>query len=305
MNDRRDYGPQYDKDDEFKAAARLHQSRFRVEQLGLPDFADYGNRLTATDAAAGLNFYAAWPAIFEAAKQRFPLKGPTVPKLYWDMLASDYIPFNFFVPLREEPLLADALCSSWVGHPVQVTQICIEWAPSPKAHYLDDATSFDAYFEYLTPTGAHGGVGVETKYTEKEYDWGTTERIRMFDENSMYHKVHAASGIYADGTVDFLRTKRFKQLWRNHLLGEAMLLRDRATLATFTSVLLYPHGNTHFVEVAAEYAGLLRPDSGSRRFVAQTHEDVLAFLRNRASTPKVKDWLDYLSRRFIVAGNRP
>ena len=47
---------QYKRDDEFKAQARLFQSKYRAEVLAV-DFQDYGNRLTDTDAEALLNYY--------------------------------------------------------------------------------------------------------------------------------------------------------------------------------------------------------------------------------------------------------
>ena len=51
-----DYGPKYEKDDNFKAKARLHQSEFRVEHLRA-NYKDYGNRLAEREALEGKNFY--------------------------------------------------------------------------------------------------------------------------------------------------------------------------------------------------------------------------------------------------------
>ena len=50
-----DYGPLYSKDDDFKAKARLHQAKFRVNNLKA-DYHEYGNRLAKNDALAGNNF---------------------------------------------------------------------------------------------------------------------------------------------------------------------------------------------------------------------------------------------------------
>lgn len=88
------YGPQCARDDRFKAAARLQQSRFRVQHLGLAEYRDYGSRLPEDAALAGRNFYP-WPGMMDAVTERFSLEDK---KLYWDMLASDNVPFNFFVP---------------------------------------------------------------------------------------------------------------------------------------------------------------------------------------------------------------
>jgi hypothetical protein len=299
MNRPVDFGPQYPGDGDFKARARLHQSRFRVESLGLLDFADYGSRLAEPDALAGYNFYRPWAGMFAAVQSRYPLG---YKKLYWDMLGSDHVPFNFFLPLRDEPELAGALVSHLLGEPVTTTQIDVEWAPRPKEQYLGDSTSFDVYIAYGTEKGAHGAVGVEVKYTEGEYGWGATERKQLLDDGSLYNQVHRKSGIYVDGAEAALRTKRLKQVWRNQLLGEAMLQHPTNALARFTSVLLYPGGNGHFAGVASEYQQLLRADARATHFVALTYESFIAFFRAQRSSPKVSGWLDYLERRYIVAG---
>ena len=65
------YGPECDKDDKFKAKARLHQSKFRAEVLGLQEYNKYGNRLVEEDAEAGKNFYTEFPGLFNEVKKRF------------------------------------------------------------------------------------------------------------------------------------------------------------------------------------------------------------------------------------------
>ena len=138
------YGPQYSKDEPFKAAARLHQSRFRVHRLKVDGYRDYGNRLPESAASEG-RIFCSWPGVAEAAWERFG-KGDT--KLYWDMLASDHIPFNIFIPLKDSGL-AVGIVESWTRSQIrQVTTVCVEWAPAPKECYLSDNTSFDAYIEY-------------------------------------------------------------------------------------------------------------------------------------------------------------
>lgn len=63
-------GPQYSGDDAFKARARLHQSRFRAEQLGLATYRDYGNRLSTADALAGRNFTSRSRAAHRVSRNR-------------------------------------------------------------------------------------------------------------------------------------------------------------------------------------------------------------------------------------------
>ena len=77
-----------------------------------------------------------------------------------------------------------------------------------------------------------------------------------------------------------------------------MLQHRSKTFARFTSVLLYPSGNTHCAHVVSEYPELLRVEARATRFVAMTYESFLAFLLAQSSAPKVVRWLDYLARRY-------
>ena len=77
--------------------AREHQSKYRAEVLQLDDYNDYGNRLARKDAAAGKNFYTDFPGLLDEVRKKFPYK---YSPLYYDMLRSEHIPFNFFAPLK-------------------------------------------------------------------------------------------------------------------------------------------------------------------------------------------------------------
>jgi hypothetical protein len=89
-------GKQYSKDDEFKRKARLHQSKYRVDVLNV-DCDEYGNMLKENDGRKGLNFYSDFD-ILNAVYERY---GKTYSKqLYSNLLRSEHIPFNFFIPLR-------------------------------------------------------------------------------------------------------------------------------------------------------------------------------------------------------------
>lgn len=291
------FGRQYELDDTYKAAARLHQSRFRENYLQIPEWRDYGNRLPTAAALAGKNFYA-WPTMLDQVAERFSIGDK---KLYWDMLASDHIPFNFFVPLRGHPL-AIQLCSKWVTADIsEVLGIEIEWAPKDSSLHLEDRTSFDVYIEYKTIAGNVGIIGIEVKYTEREYSWGKTERERMLSEHSKYHHVHEASGLYASDAKKRLATPELKQFWRNQLLGESMLQQkenmNRPTV--FTSVLLYPAGNEHFGKAAKNYSSLLA-ENQQHRFVAVTYEEFFASIRSLSTDTAITAWVDYLEARYIV-----
>jgi len=240
--------------------AREHQSKYRAEVLQLDDYNDYGNRLARKDAAAGKNFYTDFPGLFKEVKKRFPHK---YSPLYYDMLRSEHIPFNFFAPLKlqKEKQLTKDIFNFYLNETIQkVENIVIEYAPMPKKKYLDDNTSFDAYIEYIHRDGGKGAIGIEVKYTEREYSYGQTEKKRMERPDSIYNVLSLESGLYVRSVLNQLRTRKLKQLWRNQLLGEAMLADPELGLKHFTSVLLFPAGNHHFVKASEAYERLLNQE---------------------------------------------
>jgi hypothetical protein len=45
----------------------------------------------------------------------------------------------------------------------------------------------------------------------------------------------------------------YRQIWRNHLLGESILLIDKDKFKYFSSITIYPNENAHFQKVSKEY----------------------------------------------------
>ena len=89
-------GKQYSKDNDFKRKARLHQSNYRAEILNV-DCDEYGNMFLATDGKKGLNFYSDFE-ILNAVYERYGEKYNK--QLYSNLLRSEHIPFNLFIPLK-------------------------------------------------------------------------------------------------------------------------------------------------------------------------------------------------------------
>src|SRR5450759_2537162 len=94
----KDIGPQYELDDSFKAAARLHQSNYRATVLKV-DYLEYGNRLTDLDGRALLNYYDGL-TVRDTLRRRYPGYSK---KRDADLLRSEHIPFNMLSPLADRP----------------------------------------------------------------------------------------------------------------------------------------------------------------------------------------------------------
>ncbi len=293
-------GKQYSKDDRtdpsgFLRRARLHQSIFRAKYLDLP-FDTYGNYLTREDGENGRNFYDDF-GIFDAVKKYRKYNKP----LYSNLLRSEHIPFNIFIPLDKDRnfcknVIADILKSRINS----IDKIVIEYAPKPKEKYLNDGTSFDTYIEYTNSDGTKGMIGIEVKYTEKEYKLPTKSKQEkdVKDKNSPYYSVTKKSGLYKPDAIKDLSTDKFRQVWRNHILGESILLVDSDKFQHFTSLTLFPSDNSHFIKTSKEYIDLLIQNDN--RFIALTYENFFALLNKYCPDDNFKNWIKYLTTRYIV-----
>lgn len=286
-----DFGPQYSLDDEFKAAARLHQSRYRSEVLKA-DHTDYGNRLNEAGGRALLNYYEAL-GVREALRRRFPEYSK---KRDADLLRSEHIPFNLLAPLSTRHVLLQSVLAKCFG--VELTapfDMRFEWAPEPAASYLGDMTSFDAYVEGRGPEGDRVGVGIEVKYTEQGYRIGASEAKRVRDQQSTYWLTTRESGVFVESGCEQLGGDSLRQIWRNHLLGLAMV--RRRDIDKFVSVTLYPAGNKHFSSALAKYHERLA-EPARTRVRGCTYEQYVGALGGDA---EIEAWKQFLVRRYLVA----
>ena len=297
-------GKQYPRDNTldpsgFLKSARLHQSLYRANTLDL-SYDKYGNYLTKEDGEQGKNFYNGFD-IFAAVRKRYPKYSKGV---YSNMLRSEHIPFNMFVPLDKDKeycrkVFADILSIDIIS----VDAIKIEYAPPGKEKYLNDNTSFDAYIEYTHSEGEKGIIGIEVKYTERAYALKpkSTEAKAINKPDSLYYKVTDACQLYKPAAIDVLPTDKFRQVWRNHMLGESMLLTDNSKYKYFTSLTLFPSGNSHFTKTSKEYIELL--NSNDNKFIPLTYERFFELLNKYCPNNEYKNWIDYLTERYIVTDN--
>lgn len=293
-------GPQYLRDDKidntgFLKQARIHQSKFRANVLDLP-YDTYGNYLTEADGKQGKNFHDGFE-IFDAVKKYRKYNK----SLYSNMLRSEHIPFNFFIPLNQDRILCKNIFTDILKTNIlSIDKIEIEYAPKPKENYLNDRTSFDAYIEYTNSGNSKGIIGIEVKYTEKEYKLqiNSKQEKDVNNKNSKYFSVTQGCGIYKPKAINVLPTDKFRQLWRNHLLGESILLTDSDKFKHFTSLILFSGDNTHFIKTSKEYVDLLL--NNEIKFLPLTYEDFFAALSKHCPNNNYKKWLDYLTSRYIL-----
>ncbi len=295
-----DIGKQYSKDEKtdttgFLRQARFHQSKFRANTLNLP-YDTYCNYLTRADGEQGKNFYNGFEVFEMVKKYRKYNKA-----LYSNMLRSEHIPFNFFTPLNQDKTFSKNILNEFFKNNIQtIDRIEIEYAPKPKENYLGDHTSFDTYIEYTHTDKQKGIIGIEVKYTEKEYKLiaNSTEAKKINDKNSKYYSITNNCRLYKSDAIKVLPIDKFRQIWRNHLLGESILIVDKDKFKYFTSLILFPKDNLHFIQTSSDYIDLLNENKNN--FLPLTYESFFEACNKHCPNDSFKNWIDYLSKRYIV-----
>lgn len=293
---------------EFKRKAREHQAAFREHELGV-GFNKYPNVLHYSDARKGAVFYEPFRAeILEKLREPIPpTSSAPSGQMLTNMLRSEHIPYNIFCPLLKDREGCKSLFGEIIGEEIaSIDAIEIEYHPEPIEDYLSDHTSFDVYIPYTNSNGKPCGIGIEVKYTEKEYPLkqGTAEYRHVKDEAGntrlFPHYLNATTGSrYYKESVSHstLIQNEFRQIWRNHILGASMVLKG--DISRFTSITLYPKANVHFhCHAMPDYRELLSPE-GEKSFIPLTYEDIFSLIEKHINIENTKEWVEYLKRRYL------
>lgn len=290
----------YRYDDAFKAKARAHQFAFRENELHITcDEKNPRVMLPAEAASRGLIFCDTYRELIREYTRK---KTFGTSHLFADMLRSEHIPYNMFVPMEQDrehaAMLFNELTGGGIAH---ITKTRIEYAGKhDRSHYLKDGTSFDAFIEYIATDGRRGALGIEVKYTEKGYNIGKDEKEKIEEKGGEYQTETLKSGYFKEG-MDinmFINADHLRQIWRNHILGYSMT--EKGDFEIFHHIHLYPEENTHFhCHAVPEYRTLLT-EKGYASFIPVTYEQIIALMEKYFRTERQTEWISYLKRRYLV-----
>lgn len=258
------------------------------------------NHLTDEDASRLMNFV---PSFHEEIRRAMIEKYGRVSEshdLMNDMLRSENIPWNIFVPMFQNEAAAINILKKITNRNdiAKITDWKIEY--NPKTLY--DNTSFDAFVQYQTVSGKPGIVGIEVKYTEEGYKVHDRELERISNPGSSYSKVTRMSDCFIDTDTEQFNTKEYIQIWRNHMLAISMGMKYGSI---YDSVTVYPSGNTHFhssnghTGALESYKSLLS-DKGKESFHFISFEELFSLLQSTYSGERYQNWIEYLQTRYIV-----
>ncbi|MBQ6751529.1 MAG: hypothetical protein IJR02_12300 [Bacteroidaceae bacterium] len=227
-------------------------------------------------------------------------------------LRSEHIPYNLFFPMmkKQNNEATKNFFNEMLGVDdiAEVLKVRIEYAPQPKQNYLNDGTAFDAFVLYRHQNNIKGAIGIEVKYTEREYHIGETEYRNTHDESGRirlsehYRRATIMSGYYLPESEEELVSDNLRQIWRNHILGASMVLHG--DINHFTSMTVFPNANPHFHAASADYRRVLT-EKGKRTFFTFTYEEMFEKMSHHFCTEKQQKWIDYLYERYLFGTEQP
>jgi len=299
------YGPIPRTEKPLLRKARLLQGYYRQEELYQPMGTGptrtskqlYCNML-AGGKGSGKNFLT--PEIFEYAKFRCRDKRSVETidefRLFNNMLSSQPMCFNLFVPLRlavrrGKPFVDKVFRRVFPHLGIdRIINLEIEYIPVPVEEYINDKTAFDAFVEYRTSDGEKGCIGIETKYVDA---------LGKNDPRDLDRKLDVAKGLgcFTREGINLIKTE-CPQIVRNFLLTEKYRMSHG-----------YDHSNSIILGLKQDIESdteiqklkkILRPDFQSK-ITKISLEDFADTIREYIPSNDI-EWIENFQKRYLDMG---
>jgi hypothetical protein len=181
---------------------------------------------------------------------------------------------------------------AWLPDEVgEVTDVRIEWAPRPQRDYLDDRTSFDAFVDYLDTDGKLSFLGVETKLTEPFTATGG------YNSKPSYQRLTTKVGSpWRPDTLEALGDATWCQLWRDHLLVEALRQRVPRYAGRGRLLVIHHQRDAGCVNAFNGYQQLLEERS-THDILKMPIDKLVAGLKTAVSLSEL-GWVEAFDRRY-------
>jgi hypothetical protein len=283
----------------FQRRARILQSLWRIEQ-GFPIHVEtYGKRrgvciecVFAKQSLANFLTDEIRQVVREEVlgpKSKGKLYGK--PRIFNNLLSSQPLAFNLFAMLsRNRKLATQVFAAMSNGRCQEITRMEFEHSPGRRdPEYLGDRSAFDVYAEYMGSKGP-GFVGIEVKYHE---NLNTRDRKKEKSlPNPRCDKVADDAGCFVADKRAQLKESPCQQIWRDHLLAESILQKDKDRFRDGFFVFLSPKDNDACNAALADYRGCL---SCCDSFVHWTMEQVVETISRCSKDP----WIASFQTRYM------
>lgn len=214
-------------------------------------------------------------------------------RLFNNMLSSQPMCFNLFVPLRASVRRGDKYVNRvfqklFPGLNIErIVNVEIEYVPVPIEEYIDDKSAFDAFVEFRTKDGRKGCIAIETKYVDS---LGKNDPTRMDKKLPIAREI----GCFTATGLERIKTK-CPQIVRNFLLVEKYRLNHG--FASSHSIVLALDEDKEADKEIKDFRTLLRPAFQSKMVKVSLQDFVDAIQEHSPS--KQQPWIKDFRKRYL------
>lgn len=263
----------YRLDTPFRAAARLQQALWLARQP-LPEYPPFdpeqvphltarlGAKLATNEICKSRNFLTPAVLVQTARELVYAERGALMDerRVLTNPISSSALAYNVgsFLKLNLDVAHRFIECI-FPGHAGQISLILFEHNPARGDPALTgDGSAFDLAIYLRRPDGTRTFIGIEFKFTEAMSEPVAENRPR-------YDEIATSSGLYRDPNATALRKAPIQQIFREHLLAQAMV--DAGLVDDALFVLLAPEHNSDAQGAARCYRTLLAHTPGKVAFM--------------------------------------
>ncbi len=217
-------------------------------------------------------------------------------RLFNNLLSSQPLSFNFFAELENNKDLGLKILQIWWKDISKLNHVLFEF--SPKKNYTKDGSAFDVAFD-VQFGNKRGFIGLECKYTDTFSYKPSKSKIYYGDIGNKNHDTfvevfNQSKEVFNADYYDFVKSKKYNQLFRNQLMAEAMLLNNDYDIIK-TGLFCYEK-DKEAIKTGKEFQYLLA--DGTEKFTTITYKDFIEATQQLNLTWEEREWTMLLWARY-------
>lgn len=217
-------------------------------------------------------------------------------RLFNNLLSSQPLCFNFFAELEFDKELGLKVLQSWWPNITKLNKVLFEY--SPPLNYTKDGSAFDIAFD-VQFGDKRGFIGLECKYTDTFSYKPQKSSIYYGDIGNKNHKnyteiFNSNKSAFKSDYYDFVRRKKYNQLFRNQLMAEAMLYNNDFDIIK-TGLFCFEQDNDA-ISSGKEFQSMLTLENDT--FTLITYADFIQKIQKLKLSWKQREWTMLLWARY-------
>lgn len=218
-------------------------------------------------------------------------------RLFNNLLSSQPLCFNFFGELYADKDFGLLVLKTFYPDLTKLVSVNFEFAPA--INYTNDRSAFDIAFE-VEVGNKTGLIGFECKYTDTFSFKPSNSNIFYGDEGNKNYDAYFAiysnsKACFAKPYFEFVKSKDFNQLFRNQLIGEALIQNKKFDFVR-TGLFCYQEDKSA-IETAKTFKTML---TKSDDFKLITYSDFLSRVQQLDLNWNLREWTMLLWARYCA-----